>query len=574
MTTNASRKREVGPYMNLEKIGKGAFATVYLGMHRDTGAKVAIKGINLEKANEKETAQINSEINILRDLNHPNIVRLLDIQRTTKHIFIIMEYCSGGDLSKYIKKHRMIKENKARTLLRQLACGLECLRNKKLMHRDLKPANLLIEGKESEELVLKIADFGFARHLEAEMAQTQCGTPLYMAPEILENKPYDSAAELWSVGAILFEMVTGRAPFKAPNQFQLIQKIKKTGKGLVVSKEYKDKFGLSDDCARLIEGLLKRNPKDRMNFENFFKHPFLTKILPSDAKQGERSKERKYSIAEGARIPSKVIPSGLSRQIQKQEEAQMNSKEIQSSHNSGEYILIDKPNQKPSLATQGGPQNFGHDQLHKNRDDQKFKSDVPKNDVRQDRTNGSEVENSESCMKLFAARAKGALLIGTIGETNERAHRLVESVQLYTRALELFHRLLEDIKVRQARGVTADFAQKISQLRSWALNMSKVFLDKAKNLAELIHGPKKIKVSVDELIYDHAIKTAKDGAFDETVGAFDMARKKYKTALRLFKELSVQKGIGKADLDILDQFMKEFTSRIDCSEQRSKVNDD
>eukprot|EP00466_Bigelowiella_natans_P003078 jgi/Bigna1/36261/e_gw1.13.143.1 len=223
----------VGQYLVKEKIGKGSFATVWRGAHRETGKKVAIKGINMEKANLKETECINSEISILRALDHPNIVRLLDFQRTRRHIYLIMEYCAGGDLSQYIKKHGKISEQNSREMISQLASGLKFLRENNLMHRDLKPANLLLESIFFEEtkscqqppLVLKIADFGFARHIGAkDMAETLCGTPLYMAPEILEFKPYDTAAELWSVGAIMHEMVTGLPPFKAPNQNKLLMK--------------------------------------------------------------------------------------------------------------------------------------------------------------------------------------------------------------------------------------------------------------------------------------------------------------------------------------------------------------
>jgi serine/threonine-protein kinase ULK/ATG1 len=133
----------------------------------------------------------------------------------------VLEYCSGGDLAGYINRHGKVPEAVAKHFMRQLALGLQVLQEKHFIHRDLKPQNLLLSSKEVTPL-LKIGDFGFARSLTPEsMAETFCGSPLYMAPEIIRNQKYDAKADLWSAGAILFQLVTGKPPFDGNNHIQV-----------------------------------------------------------------------------------------------------------------------------------------------------------------------------------------------------------------------------------------------------------------------------------------------------------------------------------------------------------------
>ena len=193
-------------------------------------------------------------------------------QKSEKFIYLILEYCGGGDLSRLIRKHGPLTEARAQGLMRQLgtciplaaavahlpltcclltsphiarlcghtASGLYFLWSNNLIHRDLKPQNLLLTS-DGPDAVLKIADFGFARHLAtATLAETLCGSPLYMAPEILRYQKYDAKADLWSVGAILFEMIAKRPPFTGANHMQLLQNIERQElrlpDGLVVSE--------------------------------------------------------------------------------------------------------------------------------------------------------------------------------------------------------------------------------------------------------------------------------------------------------------------------------------------------
>ncbi|GAB5367925.1 hypothetical protein AAMO2058_001273900 [Amorphochlora amoebiformis] len=630
MASSGRKVQSIGPYEVHEKIGKGSFATVYRGNHKDTKHKVAIKGINLSKANVKETSCIKSEISILRALQHPNIVRLLDFKRTTNHIYLIMEYCAGGDLSKYIKKHGPIPEKNCRSILRQLASGLECLRENKLMHRDLKPANLLIEREvDLEGLVLKIADFGFARHLGAmDMAETRCGTPLYMAPEILECKLYDSAAELWSVGAILYEMVTGKPPFKAPNQAHLLRTIKATGKGLRVDKTLRKKLRLSNDCVGMIESLLKVNPKDRISFEDFFKHPFLSidksvmeggarqpavvKPIPvhpipqptvvaqkstSHFHQGEYvdpSLVQPESAAVGEYVSpelvdektdARVLPeeklspeyplskpfvehnhpkSGLARQLEQKAKAQKS----QTLQENGDYVMINPEVSRhiESNATSAWNRPTKEISIKRPPTEQARRYDSSSSYIPREQ----HVPSDKDIYIDFSERAKRALLVSSLGESDEQAHLFPESVKLYIRSVELFHEITRDARkwATESKAASSEIRQKMSKLRKWAKSMCKTFHEKARSLTGFLVGHEPMELSVEELIYTRAIKIAKDAAFDEMVGSASAAKTKYKTALRLFQQLYNQPEIDPQDVSILRRFMTEFKTRIEAVETK------
>lgn len=309
----------------MDHIGKGSFAEVYRGIHIEKRQAVAIKSVNMSKLNKKLKDNLVSEISILRSLHHPHIVSLIDCKEAPSRMHIIMEFCELGDLSSFIKKradlvnhpqtqHMMEKypnpavgglnEVVVRHFVKQMASALEFLRSKNYIHRDLKPQNLLLNpsslyysksgtlermplavdanslipatGVESMPM-LKIADFGFARLLpQTSLAETLCGSPLYMAPEILRYEKYDAKADLWSVGTVLYEMVCARPPFRANNHVELLRKIEdrkdqiKFPEGVLVSRPLKN----------LIRALLKRTPLERMSYEAFFTDSVIRDDIP------------------------------------------------------------------------------------------------------------------------------------------------------------------------------------------------------------------------------------------------------------------------------------------------------
>ncbi|XP_049863431.1 serine/threonine-protein kinase unc-51 isoform X1 [Schistocerca gregaria] len=267
-------------YSSKEIIGHGAFAVVFKGRHRkNPNFVVAIKSIT-KKNLAKSQNLLGKEIKILKELtelHHENVVALLDCKETALNVFLVMEYCNGGDLADYLAVKGTLSEDTIRLFLCQLAGAMKALYAKGIVHRDLKPQNILLShsgGKmcpQPHEITLKIADFGFARFLQdGVMAKTLCGSPMYMAPEVIMSLQYDAKADLWSLGTIVFQCLTGKAPFQAQTPPALKQFYEKNG-----NLSPKIPPGTSPELTDLLMGLLRRNARDRMNFDTFFNHPFL-----------------------------------------------------------------------------------------------------------------------------------------------------------------------------------------------------------------------------------------------------------------------------------------------------------
>ena len=181
----AQPHKRVGAYDLFSCIGQGSFAAVYRGLHRGTRQVVAVKAIVRARLNRKLRENLEAEISIMKSIDHRNVVRLHEVQTTERHVYLVLEFCPGGDLMRVIKGRGAQSEAQSRFYLRQLAEGLRHLRLHNLVHRDLKPQNLLLSST-APDATLKIADFGFARYVQQQdMAETLCGSPLYMAPEIL-----------------------------------------------------------------------------------------------------------------------------------------------------------------------------------------------------------------------------------------------------------------------------------------------------------------------------------------------------------------------------------------------------
>ncbi|XP_064828569.1 LOW QUALITY PROTEIN: serine/threonine-protein kinase ULK1-like [Oncorhynchus masou masou] len=257
-------------------IGHGAFAVVFKGRNREKHDwEVAVKCIN-KKSLAKSQTLLGKEIKILKELKHENIVALHDFQETASSVYLVMEYCNGGDLADYLHSKGTLSEDTIRVFLQQIAGAMRVLQVKAIIHRDLKPQNILLSyhtGRKSHSTntCIKIADFGFARYLQNNMmAATLCGSPMYMAPEVIMSQNYDAKADLWSIGTILFQCLTGKAPFQASSPQDLRLFYEK-------NKNLSPNIPRETSChlRNLLLGLLQRNHKDRMDFEEFFCHPFL-----------------------------------------------------------------------------------------------------------------------------------------------------------------------------------------------------------------------------------------------------------------------------------------------------------
>jgi serine/threonine-protein kinase ULK/ATG1 len=241
-------------------LGKGTYSIVYNGTNKINKEKVAIKKItkNIKK-------NIKSEIDILNKLNHSNICNMFDNFENDDYYFIVLELCTTN-LHIYITKYGHIEEIKAQHFFKQIASGLEYLQKLQIIHRDIKPENILMDEYET----IKISDFGFAVEFEDDdVFKTLCGSPLYMAPEIMKSKKYNNKIDLWSAGVVLFQMLFNKTPYTAKNHHELLEKI--DSKHVSIPNN----FDISYNCKNILKKLLIKNPKKRINWKKFYKHPFI-----------------------------------------------------------------------------------------------------------------------------------------------------------------------------------------------------------------------------------------------------------------------------------------------------------
>uniref|UniRef100_A0A8C1NV64 non-specific serine/threonine protein kinase n=1 Tax=Cyprinus carpio TaxID=7962 RepID=A0A8C1NV64_CYPCA len=274
----------VGKYEFSRKdlIGHGAFAVVFKGRHKQKhDFEVAVKCINKKNLAKSQTL-LGKEIRILKVM----------------FVCLLLQYCNGGDLAEYLHSKGCLSEDTIRVLLQQLAGAMSVLRSKGIIHRDLKPQNILLSystGRRSNpnNICIKLADFGFARYLQGNtMAATLCGSPMYMAPEVIMSQNYDAKADLWSVGTIIYQCLTGKAPFQASTPQELRQFYERN-RSLSPSIPRET----SSHLRNLLLGLLQRNHGERMDFDEFFHHPFL---------------ESSTSMKKSSPVPMPTYPSSAS----------------------------------------------------------------------------------------------------------------------------------------------------------------------------------------------------------------------------------------------------------------------
>lgn len=231
-------------YKFVKLIGKGAFGKVTLGLHKLTGKHVAIK--TFEKSYMKDDfsrKKVFQEVYILKKIHHSNIIRLLEVFESSKHFFIVMEYAGAGDLLHYVKKKRRLPENEARFIFKQILYGLGHCHCRSVLHRDIKLDNVLLDNEKG----IKLCDFGVSKIIKKhQLIREQCGTPAYIAPEIIADEGYEGFfADLWSLGVVLYAMLCGTVPFKAPNMKELHVLIKRG--------DYKFPIEISEESKDLIK---------------------------------------------------------------------------------------------------------------------------------------------------------------------------------------------------------------------------------------------------------------------------------------------------------------------------------
>ncbi|KAI9263721.1 kinase-like domain-containing protein [Sporodiniella umbellata] len=271
----SKKTHRLGPFLLLKTLGVGEFSKVKMGKHIETDQKVAVKLVKKEGMGASvQLEKIRQEIEILKTLNHPYIVKLLTVKETTSYIGIVLEYAEGGELFEYIYKQKWLQEEEACRLFSQLISCVDYMHQKNIAHRDLKLENILLDGQGN----LIVTDFGFANHFlpkSGDLMSTSCGSPCYAAPElVMTGHRYSArATDIWSSGVILYAMLCGYLPFdddtKNPND--------NIGRLYRYIMENAPKFPerLSFESKDLISGMLVPDPDRRWSLKVIMAHPWL-----------------------------------------------------------------------------------------------------------------------------------------------------------------------------------------------------------------------------------------------------------------------------------------------------------
>jgi len=254
-------------------LGTGAFSTVREGFHRSNSKiSYAVKCVNRKKLTEEDEAALLDEVAILKRMRHMHIIRLYDFFTEPSTYYLVMERMRGGELFDRIVAKAYYNEKEARDTCKIVLEAVGYCHRHNVAHRDLKPENLLLLS-ESDDSAVKIADFGFAKIVkEPNSLRTQCGTPGYVAPEILEGTPYDERADMWSVGVILYILLGGYPPFIESTQRDLFRKIRKG------EYEFHEEYWgtVSSEAKNLISSLLTVDPVERLNADEALRNPWIT----------------------------------------------------------------------------------------------------------------------------------------------------------------------------------------------------------------------------------------------------------------------------------------------------------
>lgn len=267
----------VGPFVLGKVLGRGCTGVVRLGTHVDTGFQVALKIMKKKHLNSKPKLwqKVRRETAILKLIEHPNILKLYDVLETPDKLYLILEHVKGGELFDYITKKGRLDRDEALKLFAQIVQGLEHCHLHSICHRDLKPENLLLDERRN----IKIADFGMAQLMKEGLLSTSCGSPHYASPEVIHGGQYDGKrSDVWSIGVILYALITGSLPFDDDHLPSLLQK--------VIKGHYFTPPWVPEDIADLISKMLVVDPHKRLPMAHIKFHRAYrgTSYFPPDRK--------------------------------------------------------------------------------------------------------------------------------------------------------------------------------------------------------------------------------------------------------------------------------------------------
>ncbi|KAG9260755.1 calcium/calmodulin-dependent protein kinase type 1D-like [Astyanax mexicanus] len=283
-----------------EILGSGSFSEVFLVRERKTGNFYALKCV---KKKQLDHSNLENEITVLKRIKHNNVVSLEDFYETRTHYYLVMELVSGGELFDRILDRGVYTEKDASLVIRQVLEAVTYLHQNSVVHRDLKPENLLFYNQD-ENAKIMISDFGLSKMVDHGVMQTACGTPGYVAPEVLAQKPYSKAVDCWSIGVITYILLSGYPPFYDDNETRLFSKIMRAE--YAFHSPYWD--NISESAKDFIRNMLEKNPKKRFTSEQALRHPWIkgetacSNIYQSMCEQFQKNFKSKWKRAFNAAV--------------------------------------------------------------------------------------------------------------------------------------------------------------------------------------------------------------------------------------------------------------------------------
>jgi calcium/calmodulin-dependent protein kinase I len=271
---------EIGP-----ELGSGAFSVVKSAQHKITKEIFAVKILDKYEDDDEQTQKFKQEIAIISSLHHENIVRFYELDSDNENYYVIMELVGGGELFDYIIEKKIIPEMEAVCIVAQVLKAVEYMHSNGIAHRDLKPENLLF--KNSDRKIIKIADFGESKSFKEGALATYCGTPDYMAPEIIRGEPYSGEVDIWSIGVITYIMLAGFPPFDGESDVDVFASIL----AIRYSFSSPEWDNISSSANHFISSILKEVPKDRLTAQEALEHPWIVNNTPAELRINSKPTE-------------------------------------------------------------------------------------------------------------------------------------------------------------------------------------------------------------------------------------------------------------------------------------------
>jgi len=288
---NHLKKHDVNKFYDIkDKLGTGSFAVVKRAIRKNDGKPFAIKVIKKSKLNAEELAVVHDEVDIMHRTKHKYIVELFEMFETPKKIYMVMELLTGGELFDRIVAKGNYSEYEASELIKHVSSAVAYLHSIGIVHRDLKPENLIYLNPNSDSPI-KITDFGLAKFRDTKGGNTMttaCGTPGYVAPEVLKNEPYGAAVDMWSLGVILYILLCGFPPFYHESTAALYKQIKRG------QYEFPDPFwtDISEEAKDLVRKLLCVDPSTRFSAKQVLEHSWVAGNTASTKSLGKNYGKR------------------------------------------------------------------------------------------------------------------------------------------------------------------------------------------------------------------------------------------------------------------------------------------